>query len=68
MQLAERVLARPSRAAPSADVEYGAVHYDGLAYLMLPAADASLDRDALCRHAVDRSGLSRYGTPGEPTW
>lgn len=68
MQLAESAVARPSRAAPSAGIAYGSVHYEGLAYLVLPAADASLCLDALCRHAVDRSGLSRYGTPGEPTW
>ena len=48
-------------------ISYGTVHYDGLAYLVLPDGDSGLDLPRLCRAAAERSGLTRYGAPGLPT-
>lgn len=45
----------------------GAVHYDGLVYLVLPGGDPDLDPRGLWRAASESSGLTRYGSPGQPT-
>jgi hypothetical protein len=64
-------LIEPASWAAQADtgcIDYGTVHYDGLAYLLLPRCGAELDLDALCQRAADRHGLTRYGSPAQPTW
>lgn len=48
-------------------IPFGAVRYDGPAYLLLPDGDPNLDLRALCREAADRKGVTRYGAPGQPT-
>lgn len=58
---------RAPKNADAARIAYGAVQYDGLAYLVLPDGDCELDLAQVCRAGAECSGLTRYGAPGLPT-
>jgi hypothetical protein len=49
-------------------IGYGAVCYAGPAYFLIGASASVADLDQLLAAASDRSGLSRYGCLGAPTW